>query len=99
MIGTTGATVLFLINLLLASALGVGAGGLTCLVLRRPWGVRAALTDAVLAASIAIAATYIVALIDSTRHAWTSRVMLILAIATASVVIEHLLRRLFHSQA
>jgi hypothetical protein len=99
MIGTTGATVLFLVNILLASALGVGAGGLTCLVLHRPWGARAALTDALLAAFAAIVAAYIFALIDSAHHAWTSRVTLILAIATASVVVKHLLRLVFGSQA
>jgi hypothetical protein len=93
MIGTTGAAVLVLINLLLAGALGMVAGGLTSLALRRPWGIKAALMDAVLAAFVAIVALFIFASVDAARHAWTSRVTVILAIATASVVIEHLLRR------
>jgi hypothetical protein len=35
MIGTTGATVLFSLNVLFAGVLGIGAGGLMCLALRR----------------------------------------------------------------
>lgn len=45
MIGTSGATVLFVVNLLFASVLGISAGGLTCFVLRRPWGFKAAVID------------------------------------------------------
>jgi hypothetical protein len=92
MIGTTGATVLFLISILFASVLGIGAGGLTCLVLHRSWGLKAALIDAVLAAVVAVTAAYAVAAIESTRGVWESRVTLILAIAVASVVVRHLLR-------
>ena len=55
MIGTTGAAVLFLINLLLAGALGMVAGGLTSLALRRPWGIKLAFMDAILAAFVAVA--------------------------------------------
>lgn len=92
MIGTTGATVLFLINVLFASVLGIGAGGLTCLALRRSWGVKDALIDAVLAAIVGVVAAYLVSTVDIGRGVWESRVALILAIAVGSVVVRHLIR-------
>jgi hypothetical protein len=92
MIGTTSATVLFLLNVLFASVLGVGAGGITCLVLRRPWGVKDFLIDAALAAVVAVIAAYVVSAVEATRGIWESRVALILAIAVASVVVRHLIR-------
>ena len=92
MIGTTGATVLFSINVLFASVLGIGAGWLTCMALRRSWGLKEALIDAVLAAVVAVVAAYVVAAIESARGVWESRVALILAIAVASVVVRHLIR-------
>ena len=91
MIGTTGATVLALINILIAGVLGIGASGFTCLALRRPWGLRPALIDAVLAAGIAVTAAYVFAATESARGAWGSGVTLVLAIAVASVVVRHLL--------
>lgn len=92
MIGTTGATVLFVFNVLFASVLGIGAGGLICSVLRRPWGIKTVLLDAALAAAVAVVAAYVVAAIDTARGVWESHVMLILIIAFASVVARHLLR-------
>lgn len=92
MIGTTGATVLFVINVLFASVLGIGAGGLTCLVLRRPWGIKNVLIDAPLAAAVAVGAVYVIAAIETARDVWESRVTLILIIAVASVVARYLLR-------
>lgn len=92
MIGTTGATVLFLINVLVACVLGLGAGGLMCLALRRSWGLKEALIDAVLAAVVAVTAAYLIAAIESARGVWESRVALILSIAVASVVVRHLIR-------
>lgn len=92
MIGTTGATVLFLINVFFASVLGIGAGGLTCLVLRRPLEIKVALIDATLAASVAVVAAYLVAVMETARGVWESRVTLILIIAVATVVVMHLIR-------
>lgn len=92
MIGTTGATVLFSINVLLAGVLGIGAGRLACLALRRHWGLKEALIDVVLAAVVAAAAAYVVAAIESARGVWESSVALILAIAVAGVVVRHLFR-------
>jgi hypothetical protein len=97
MIGATGATVLFLINVLFASVLGICAGGLLCLVLRRHWGLKGALIDAALAAVVAVVAAYVVAAIESARGVWESRVTLILAIAVASVVLRHLIGRALRS--
>lgn len=92
MIGTTGATMLFIINIVFAGVLGIGAGGLTCLVLRQPWGLKAALLDALLAASVALVAAYVLAAIEAARGVWGSLVGLVLAIAAASVVVMHLMR-------
>src|SRR5581483_4174754 len=49
MLGTQAATVLTILTAILAGALGVAIGGVTCAVLRRPWGTKAAGIDAVLA--------------------------------------------------
>jgi hypothetical protein len=92
MIGTTGAFVLFIINVLFAVLLGISAGGLTCLVIHRPWGLNPALVDAILAAVVALTAGYVLGAVDSARHVWESRVTLILVIAAASVVLRHLIR-------
>jgi len=97
MIGTSGATMLFLVNIIFGGVLGIGAGGLTCLVLRRPWGLKTALFDAVLASVIGVIAAYMVAVIESARGVWESRVTVILAIAAGSVVLRHLLRLAFRS--
>jgi hypothetical protein len=91
MIGTRGAAVLLLVNLIFAIVLGIGAGGLTCLVLRRPWGIKVALVDAVLASVAAVIAAYVVSSIDNARGVLDSRVGLVLVIAACSVVLRHLL--------
>lgn len=92
MIGTSGVTVLFSINVLFACVLGMGASGLTCLVLRLPWGLKDILVDAVLAAVVAVIAAYAISAIDSARGVWESRVTLILTIAVGSVVVRHVIR-------
>ena len=95
MIGTRGAAVLFAINVLFASVLGIGAGGLTCLVLRRSWGARGALIDALLAAVAEFAAAHLVAAIEIRRGVWESGAGLILVIAVSSVVVRHLIPAAF----
>jgi hypothetical protein len=97
MIGTSGATVLFVANVLFAGVLGVGAGGFTCFVPRRPGGLKAALIDAVLAAVVAIIAAYVVSAIEIRRGVWESRVTLVLVIAPASVVLRHVVWLLLRS--
>ena len=92
MIGTTGATVVSVVIVLFAAILGVGAGGLACLVLRQLWGLKVALIDAAIAAAITVIAAYIGAAIAMARGVWESRVALILIIAVGSVVVRHLIR-------
>jgi hypothetical protein len=92
MIGTSGATVLLLVNVVFAGVLGIGAGGLTCFALHRPWSLKAALLEAVLAVVVAVIAAYAVSAIDNARGVLESRVGLVLAIAAASVVVRHLMR-------
>ncbi len=91
MIGVTGGAILFSFNVFLACLLGIGISGLTCLVLRRSWGIKAALVDAVLAAVVAVASAYVISAIESARGIWESDVALILAIAGASVLVRHLI--------
>jgi len=92
MIGTKGAFVLVVVNLILASILGVIAGGLLTLALRKQWGIRGALMDALLAALVAVSAATIISVIDNARGVLESRVAVVLAIATGGVVLRHLLR-------
>ena len=92
MIGTSGAAVLLLVNVIFAGVLGIVTGGLASLVLRRPWGLKAAIIDAVLAVVVAVIAAYVVSAIDDARGVLESRVGLVLAIAAGSVVLRHLFR-------
>jgi hypothetical protein len=96
MLGTTGATVLFVVNVVFAGVLGGCAGGLVCLALRRRWTLRTGLTDAALGAAAALIAAYVVSAIGSAHGVWESRVTLIIAIAVASIVARHILRPLLH---
>jgi hypothetical protein len=92
MIGTTGATVLLIINIVLAGVLGIVTGGLMCLVLRQPWGLRTILLDAVVAAGVGFVAAYVLASIAAARGVWGSVVGLVLGIAAASVIVLHIVR-------
>ena len=97
MIGTTGATIVIVFYVLVACVLGIGAGGLTCLVLRRSWNVRRAFIDTVLVVGVTVATAYVVAAIDIPRGVWESRNGLILAIAIGSVVARHFIRFMLRS--
>jgi hypothetical protein len=92
MIGTTGATIVILVKVLVACVLGIGAGGFTCLALRLSWRPKEALIDAVLTTVVTVATAYVVAAIDIPRGVWESRDGLILAIAVGSVVVRHFVR-------
>ncbi len=96
MVGTKSAAVLVVINVLFASILGIGAGGLTCLMLRRHWALRTALTDAGVAGLVSIVAAYAVSVVDTYRGVWQSRVKLMLLIAALSVIGRHVLRPRHH---
>ena len=54
-----------------------GAGGLTDLVLRRGWGLKAALIDAAIALVVVALAAYVVAAIEAARGVWGSRATLV----------------------
>ena len=92
MIGVTGYKILFYVNVLFASILGIAVGGLTCFVLRRPWGLKVAVIDGLLASVVAVTSAYVLSAIDAAHGALQSRVTLILTLAVVSVVLWHLLR-------
>jgi hypothetical protein len=97
MIGTEGAAILVLVNLIFAGVLGIAAGGLTSLVLWRPWGLKVAVVDGVLASVVAVISAYVITAIDVARGVLQSRVTLILTLAVVSVVLWHLLQRTVRS--
>jgi hypothetical protein len=92
MIGTTIAAVLFSINVLFAALLGIAAGGLASFALRRSWGIKEVLIDALLAAVVSVLAAYLVAAVESARGVWESHVALILIIAVAGVIVRQFIR-------
>ena len=92
MVGTTGGAVLVVVNILFAAALGIGAGGVASLGFRQSWSLKVALLDGVLAAFVAVVAAFVIAMLDASRGAWGSRVILVLAIALGSAVLRHLLQ-------
>jgi hypothetical protein len=73
-----------------ATVLGVVAGGLTCLMLRRHWGVKAAATDAVVALVTMIVSMYLLSAIYLALgiHS-TSDLPVALTISTFSVLAKH----------
>jgi len=97
MIGTVGAEAIMVVNLVIAAVLGIGAGGLTCLVLRRPWSIKTALVDGVFAFVVAFISAYVISTIEARRGVWTSVVEPVLAIAAASVILRHIARAVHRS--
>jgi hypothetical protein len=92
MLPTRIATVLFLVNIIVVSMLGIGVGYFTCLGLRQGWSRMAAIIDAALALVVAIISAYVISAIDAAHGVLQSRVTLILTIAAGSVFLRHLLR-------
>lgn len=99
MIGTSGATVLVIINVVFASLLGMGAGALTRLVLRRSSRVKGVVLDAAIAAITALVAAYVLATMEAARGTWGSVVGPVSAIAAASAVLRNLAWRRSHPKA
>jgi hypothetical protein len=91
MIGTTGALVLVIVNVVLAGALGVGAGGLVSLILWRRWGVKTIAKDFLLAVAVYILAGSVIMQIEIAHGVWRSDVALTTEIAVGCVVVSHLL--------
>jgi hypothetical protein len=92
MIGTTGATVLLIAYMVFAGVLGIAAGGLSCLVLRRPWGLKAAAIDVAVAILAMIVAEEVEMKIDIPRGNWDPHSTLNFTIAAASAGARHLFR-------
>ncbi len=92
MIPADAASLMYSLYALFAGALGVVAGGLICLLIRRRWGMKIALIDAAVAVAVAIIAAIAVSAIDDSRGVLEDRTALILAIAVAGVVVRHLIR-------
>lgn len=78
-------------SLVFTSILGIGAGGIMCLALRKQWSFKEALIDAALATVIGFVATFLILSIDTSGE-WESIVILVLAIPVGSVVVRHLLQ-------
>lgn len=93
MIGTNAATLLVIVNFIAAVVLGVVAGGLSCLVLRRSWGLKVATRDAALAAAMAIISVTVITVIDNALGILESRVALVMAVAVGGVIVRHVIRR------
>jgi hypothetical protein len=85
-----------LVYVLPASVLSIVAGGLTCLVLRQHWGVKAAAVDATFASVVMFVAMFALGVIYAARnlHATPELPRLGLTISTLCVVVKHLLTRL-----
>jgi len=91
MIGTVNAEVIALVYLVFAGVLGIGAGGLTCLVLRRRWSIHIAFVDGVFAFVVAFISAE--ALPTRVADMWTPVVNPFQAIGAISVVARHLVLR------
>ena len=92
MIGTTGGAVLVVVSILFAGLLGLAAGWLTCLVLRRPWCLRDGAIDSGVAVAVLIIATFVEMKVETARGIWESHEVLILFIAGGSAAARELLR-------
>lgn len=92
MLSTNAAAVLTLVTMIVACVLGVAAGLLACLVLRLPWGPKAAAIDVGVAAMVVIITGVVLAAIETVYHAEGSPLEVICMITIASVVVRHTIR-------
>ena len=83
-----------LMSLAFVSLPAIGAGGLTCFLLRQPWGFKQAFLDAVLGNIVALAAVYGASLVQQAHGAsdTTQPVALIFILALAGVAARHIIR-------
>lgn len=93
MIGTTGATVLAIVNVLIAGILGIVVGAISCAVLRRRWTVRAAGIDAVLAMIVFFIAVMAISEIQIRLAHWADALTPGWILAAVAVIAGHLVRR------
>jgi hypothetical protein len=92
-IGIGNAIWLALVRIAFSGVLGIGAGGITWAVLRRSWSLRGAAIDGLLAIAVAGATAYVLTTIATSLGIYRSLILPIWAVAVASVVIRHLVRR------
>jgi hypothetical protein len=90
MMASAQATWLAFLYVLFAGLLGIGAGGASCLLMRRGWTVRTAIADGFLAAIVCFVVAYVWGKIASSKGVWDIPISLIFGIATASVPLRHL---------
>jgi hypothetical protein len=76
-----------------ASVLGVVASGLTSVVLRQHWGIRAAALDIIIASVLMVLSMFVLAVIyaNRTTDSFPDSRGVGLTISTASVVVRHLI--------
>ncbi len=92
MIGTNGALVILIVNLLATGILGVITGVITSLILRQRWRIKNGFTDATVSTLTAFFSASILTLIDEARGTLQSRLLLDVLIAIAAVVVTHVVR-------
>ena len=93
MIGTAVGSIILFADVIFAGTVGIVAGGVTCFLLKRRWGVWWAAADAGLAVGGAIVAGLILTRIDGAPSSWGSPIWLVFTVGVATVVVVHLLQR------
>lgn len=89
---------LWLFYVIYASGYGVAAGGLTCLILRQRWGVKAAAVDAVVASVLVFVSMFACTVIDNSLRIFLPGDWLFFTISAAGVVVRHLIPRISKAQ-
>ena len=92
MIGTKGALVILIFNLLATGILGAITGVITSLILQQRWRIKNGFTDATVATLTALFSASILTLIDEARGTLQSRLLLDVLIAVGAVVLTHVVR-------
>jgi hypothetical protein len=95
MIGTNGALVILIVNLLATGILGVVGvvtGLITSVVLRQRWRLKDGFTDAIVSGLTALVSASMLSIIDGVRGTLQSRVLLVILIAMATVVLTHVVQ-------
>jgi tetrahydromethanopterin S-methyltransferase subunit D len=93
MIGTTGATVLAIVNILFAGILGIVVGGISCATLRQRWSFQAVGIDAVLAMIVFFIAVTAISEIQIRLTHWADALTPGWILAAVAVIAGHLVHR------
>jgi hypothetical protein len=92
-IGTTGTTVLVVVNFLIAIALGVLTGGVICWIAGRSWMPKVALLDAITALASGFTMALVVTFIIDRYYYADSLVGALFIVSVVGVVIRHIISR------